>query len=90
MTVGTSAEQAWRRFETEVALAAPAAVPVTPGPAWRLVATFGIEATRARLLLGSLIAKGGLLQALGGGRLEGALWTDGKLLRLEAHVERTP
>ena len=60
--------------------------PEPPGDGWRLVAAFWMGEDHAGKVLGDAVAPGGLLAALTSGPVEGALWSDGRTLRLTARA----
>ncbi len=91
LTYGQSAKKALERFRTHLATNPRFAPPTPPTEGLRLVAAFYMDRARAEKILGKAVQEGGMLSVLGGGAIRGALWTDGKLLRLEAAVVgRTP
>jgi hypothetical protein len=83
LLVGATAAESLARFETERAAGRTAEPPPRPEAPWRLVAAFGLSEARARQILGDQLKDGGLLYPLAGGDVEGAILTDGKVLRLE-------
>jgi hypothetical protein len=86
--VGPDVTRAAARFARRQRTKPPWEAPQLRGH--RLVAAFGLSEKRARDLLGSVVLPGGLLAPLQGGRIEGAIFTDGTTLRLEAHVVSGP
>ena len=62
--------------------------PEPPEEGLVLIAQFGLVRVRASAILDGELDVGGLLRALEGGDIEGAVWTDGRVLRLEARVVR--
>ncbi|MHC5012152.1 MAG: hypothetical protein ACYTG6_14600, partial [Planctomycetota bacterium] len=90
VTAGTVAEDALARFEAHLATGRRRAWPAPPEEGLRLVASFWLSRVRARTILAGELEPGGFLAALAEGDIEGALWTDGRILRLEARVRRSP
>jgi hypothetical protein len=84
VTVGAAAAEALARVEAHALATGPAARPEPPEAGLRLVARFHLAAPRARAILGRVLAPGGLLHALGDEGIEGAIWTDGRALVVEA------
>ncbi len=91
LALGASADDVVSRFElhTRTKYVRPSATEA-PEPGLRLLSTFGVDGVRARALLGPALGEGGVLAALGGGRIEGEVWTDGTTIRVEARVVRLP
>lgn len=87
VVAGAAAEETWRRFETSLAQGERRPVPEPPGEGLHLIATFGLVEARARTLLGDELERGGLLHVLKGGDIEGAVWTDGRVLVIEARTD---
>ncbi len=89
ITLGPSAEAA---AEGMVAFLATGPAPVVAPPdmpkGMHLVASFFLQHRRAERILGRALKPGGFLAMLAGGDIRGALYTDGKVLRLVAHVAR--
>ena len=86
--VGPDPEQARADLERGLAEAATRAGPAAPEAPWRRVARFGLSAARAKSLLGKELQRGGLLAGLASGAIQGEVTTDGRVLRLEATVDR--
>ena len=83
--LGPAAQRALQRYAGHLALPGgePTALETTEAQGnGRLLATFGASAEAAQALLGEALAPGGLLQALAGGPLEGAIYADGDRLRI--------
>jgi hypothetical protein len=79
-----TAERMKARLAGEGARGDPA--PEPPEPGLRLIARFRLSKDRARQVLGSELEPGGLLMCLAGGDVTGEVWTDGRIVRLEARA----
>lgn len=86
--LGPDVRRAAARFEAP-GRASAATPPETP-EGFVPLATFGLDATRARALLGAAVGPGGLFAALEGGDLVGTIATDGRVLRLDARRAESP
>jgi hypothetical protein len=85
LALGPGAAEAIREARLE-ALKGEAPPPPETRPGWRRVATFSLSEPRAANLMREAMEPGGLLAVFRGGSLSGEVWTDGRVLRIEARA----
>ena len=84
--IGAETARALDGMQAQLAIETDFVPPEPPGEGWHLVAAFHLGEDHAAKVLGPALGPGGLLASLESGIVDGALWSNGRILRLEARV----